>query len=104
MPLRHLLLLVVLLLVALSGRAQSRRESEVPAGEAPYQEVKVRVTLPKAIGIVRDYSKILLSRNDDKDRLQRLTNRFRGKTAKPVVEVTVEVPRNWVTKKLGLAE
>ncbi|MBC8084664.1 MAG: hypothetical protein H7Z21_15815 [Hymenobacter sp.] len=107
MPFSKLLLLPVfamLLLLATSGRAQGRRGAESPPRNPQYREVRVSVTLPKAVNVIRDYGRILLTRNQDKGKVQRLADRFRDKTAKPVVEVTVEVPRNWVTRKLGLAE
>lgn len=98
------LLVALLLLTAVSSQAQSRRETNVTPTDPQYQEVKVSVTLPKAVSVIRDYGKILLSRNSEKDRLSRLTDRLKDKTDKPVVDVTVEVPKNWITRKLGLAE
>ena len=100
-----LVLLAALLLLAAGSRAQGRPVAALP-GQPTRQvrEVRVSVTLPKAVGIVRDYGRILLSRKTEKDRLRDLTTRFREKTSQPVVEVTVAVPRNWLTRKLGLAE
>ncbi|WP_375438285.1 hypothetical protein [uncultured Hymenobacter sp.] len=96
--------LVLLLLLSTSSWAQSRRAVDPSRPDPQYQEVKVNVTLPKAVSVIRDYGKILLSRNGEESKLNRLTNRLKGKTEKPVVEVTVDVPKNWVTRKLGLAE
>ena len=98
------LLVALLLLTAVSCPAQSRPAVATPPPGPQYQEVKVNVTLPKAVSIVRDYGKILLSRNSEKDKLSRLRDQLKNKTDKPVVEVTVDVPRNWVTRKLGLVE
>ncbi|UOQ67289.1 hypothetical protein [Hymenobacter volaticus] len=98
------LFVALLLLTAVSSQAQSRRAADPPLPDPQYKEVKVSVTLPKAVNVIRDYGKILLSRNSEKDRLSRLTDRMKDKTDKPVVEVTVDVPKNWVTRKLGLAE
>lgn len=98
-------LLIFLLLVATSGWAQTRRETAPPPPEDPdYKEVTVVVTVPKAVSAIRDYGKILLSRSEEKSRFERLTDRFRHKTEQDVVDVKVEVPKNWVTKKLGIAE
>lgn len=71
---------------------------------APSQEVKVSIEVPKAVNVVREYGQILLSNNDDQEKLQRLKSRFRKKTDKSVVDVTVTVPRNWLTRKLGLVK
>ena len=99
-----LALLVMLLLAGTSGWAQTRRAPPPPAEDPDYKEVTVAVTVPKAVSAIRDYGKILLSRSDDKSRLERLTDRFRNKTEQDVVDVKVEVPKNWVTKKLGIVE
>lgn len=98
------LLVTLLLLTAVRCPAQSRRPADPPLPDLQYKEVKVSVTLPKAVNIVRDYSKILLSRNSEQDKLTRIKKRLKNKTDKPVVEVTVDVPKNWVTRKLGLVE
>ncbi|UOG76079.1 hypothetical protein MTX78_05620 [Hymenobacter tibetensis] len=98
------LLLALLLFTAVSGQAQSRRAADPPLPETEYKEVTVSVTLPKAVNVVRDYGKILLSRNSEEGKLTRLSKRLKDKTDKPVVEMTVEVPKNWLTRKLGLTE
>jgi hypothetical protein len=97
-------LLFFLLLSATSGWAQTRRAATPPPEDEDYKEVTVVVTVPKAVSAIRDYGKILLSRSDDKSRIERLSDRFRRKTEQDVVDVKVEVPKNWVTKKLGIAE
>ncbi|HEX8429415.1 hypothetical protein [Hymenobacter sp.] len=99
-----LMLLTFLQFLAMSSQAQSRPVANAPKEDPQYKEVTVSVTLPKAVNVVRDYGKILFSRNSEKDKLSRLTNQLKNKTDKPVVEVKVEVPRNWITRKLGLTE
>ncbi len=103
-PGKLLTLLAFLLLLPMSSQAQSRPGAEVPKQDPKYQEVKVSVTLPKAVSIVRDCGKILLSRNNERDKLGRLIKRLKDKNEELVIEGTVDVPKNWVTRKLGLAE
>jgi hypothetical protein len=94
-------LLAALLLLAGRSRAQSRADSPPP----PPERVTVNVELPKAVGLLTDCTKIIFSRDEeDDDKLNRLVQRFRARKEKPVVTLQVEVPKNKVTKSLGIVE
>jgi hypothetical protein len=96
--------LVLLLLASTSCWAQAPKGSAAPASATPPEEVNVSIEVPKAVNVLRDYGQILLSDSDDQNKLQKLKDRFRKKTTKSTVDVTVTIPKNWITRKLGLTK
>jgi hypothetical protein len=87
-------LLIVLLLVVVSGHAQSKTGS-APA-EAPPQ-MTVQVTLPTVVAVLSDYARGIFSSNPDK--LKTLTSKRKSRTSNPVVEFTIDLPKGWGNKQ-----
>ena len=87
-----LILLAAALLLATPARAQSRPAPEASATT----DVTVRMAVPTTLVALRDYTGILLSR--DQDKLEALVNRRHRKTVAPVVTFSVALPKSWVKK------
>ncbi|RYU76083.1 hypothetical protein [Hymenobacter persicinus] len=90
-----LLPMVGLLLGTRPALAQSR-PAPPPRAEPEKAELTVRVALPSALSAVRDYGKILFSK--DQDKLQNLVNRRKRPTENMVLSFPVTVPRSWIRK------
>ncbi|GAA4373391.1 hypothetical protein [Hymenobacter koreensis] len=99
---RYLIPLSVCLLAALSSQAQTKPVS-VPKPAAT-QPVEVRLKMPKLVVAIRDYGTILVTKDENQDKLQRLAARRRQGTPETEVVVTVPVSKNWVTERLGIVE
>jgi hypothetical protein len=96
-------LLAVLLLLTHTSWAQSRPESKPTAPAV--KPMTVSVELPRAVGLLSDCAQILFSgQEEDEGKLSRLVDRIRTRREKPVVHLEVEVPRNKVTRSLGITE
>lgn len=98
-------LLAALLLKAASGSAQSQSAPPSPPVSDPdpdYEQVSVPV--PRAVSLLTDVAKVLLSRDDSQNKVQTLVDRRRARSAKRDQSITISVPRNILTRTLGLVE
>lgn len=92
-------LLVALLLKATSGRAQA----PAPPPEADYQLVSVPV--PRAVSLLSDVASVLLLRDPDgKGKVQALLDRRRERSEKRDQSIRLRIPKNGLTRTLGLVE
>jgi|GEM_PF-6987342 len=92
--LKSVISLVALLLIIRSAHAQSR-PNPAPA-ESDNSELTVRVTLPAALTAIKDYTTILVSKDEDK--LQNLAERRKQKSVSPVLTFSLSLPKSWVKK------
>jgi hypothetical protein len=94
-------LLVALLLKAASGKAQT---TNPPSPRDPdYQQVSVPV--PRAVSLVSDVASVLLSRDDDgKGKVQALLDRRKARSEKRDQSVRFSIPKNGLTRTLGLVD
>ena len=96
-----LILLAALLLKVTSSPAQSRPSPALrPATSTDYQEV--RVPVPRAVSLLTDVAKVLLSREPGK--VQALIDKRRARSEKGDQSLTISIPKNKVTQNLGLVE
>ncbi|WP_046243242.1 hypothetical protein [Hymenobacter terrenus] len=94
-------LLGALLLNASSGLAQS--QPAPPAADPNYQQVSIPV--PRAVSLIADVAKVLFSRDEaGKDKIQALIDRRRARSAKGDQNLNLSIPKNKVTRTLGLVE
>lgn len=97
------ILLAALLLKVTSSLAQSGTTPAVPPPLDPdYQEVSVPV--PRAVTLITDVAKVLLSRDDKQDKVQTLINKRRTRSEKRDQNLTITVPKNAFTRTLGLVD
>ena len=92
-------LLAALLFKAGSGLAQS---PPPPAPDPGYQQVSVAV--PRAIMLLTDVAKVLFSREAGQDKVQALIERRRARAEKREQGLTISVPKNRLTRTLGLVD
>jgi hypothetical protein len=93
-------LLVALLLKAFSGRAQT--SNPTPPG-SDYQQVSVPV--PRAVSLVTDVASVLFSHdNDGKGKVQALLDRRKERSEKRDQSIRLSIPKNGITRTLGLVE
>ena len=98
-------MLAWLLLLAGTSRAQTGPEAKPRTVVPPPKLVTVNVELPRTLGLLSDCARIIFSRQDDDDsKLGRVVERIRNRREKPAVNLQIEVPRNKVTKTLGIVE
>ncbi|WP_310394320.1 hypothetical protein [Hymenobacter sp.] len=94
-------LLAALVLKVTSGLAQSP-----PARPAPpdpgYQRVSVPV--PRAVLLIADVAGAFFSRDDSKSKVQHLLDRRRARSEKRDQSVDITVPKNKLTRTLGLVD
>jgi len=98
------ILLVALLLKAASCAAQSPAAPVPPPPPNPdYQEISVPV--PRAVSLVTDVVRVLFSRDDaGTDKVQALIARRRARSEKRDQNLNINVPRNRLTRTLGLVD
>lgn len=105
MPSKKLpVLLVALLLKAASSAAQSAATPVQPPPPNPdYQEVSMPV--PRAVSLVTDVVRVLFSHDDEgRDKVQALIARRRARSEKRDQNLNISVPRNKLTRILGLVD
>ena len=97
------ILLTALLLWAASAAAQTHAPPTPPPSSDPdYQQVSVPV--PRAVSLVVDVTKVLFSRETAADKLQALIDRRRTRSERRDQSLTIPVPKNKLTRTLGLVE
>ena len=97
---------VLLITVLLKGHcclAQSQTAPVAPAPRASDYE-QVSVPLPRAVTLLSDVARVLLSRNEGQDKVQALIDRRRARSEKRDQNFIISVPRNKLTRSLGLVD
>ena len=103
LPKKLLSLLTIFLLKAGSSLAQTTAPPlAVPPPAANMQQVSMPV--PRAISLLADVVGVLISRNEGQDKVQTLLERRRERSKKGPQTVNFSVPRNTLTRALGLAD
>lgn len=100
---KRLFLLIALLLKGASSLAQSQSAPVPAAPRAPEYE-QVSVPVPRAVTLVADVARILLGRDVGPDKVQALIERRHARSEKREQSLTIRVPRNRLTRGLGLVE
>jgi hypothetical protein len=98
-------LLAALLLRVTSSLAQGAPAPAATPASRPdpdYQEVSVPV--PRAVSLITDVAKVLLSRETNKDKFQDLVDRRRARSEKQDQSVIITIPKNKLTQTLGLVD
>ncbi|MBF9236696.1 hypothetical protein I2I05_04750 [Hymenobacter sp. BT683] len=67
-----------------------------------YQQVSVPV--PRAVSLITDVASVLFSRDANKDKVQDLIERRRIRSEKQDQSVTITLPKNRLTRSLGLVD
>ncbi|GAB3856667.1 hypothetical protein GCM10028822_29320 [Hymenobacter terrigena] len=100
MPLRKLpILLPFLLLWAGAALAQTQHP---PPPDPDYEQVSVPV--PRAVSLIADAASVLFSRNEDENKVQALVERRRERSKKSDQSLRFTIPKNKLTRTLGLVE
>ena len=73
-----------------------------PAPDPGYQQVSVAV--PRAVTLLTDVVKVLFSREVGQDKVQALIDRRRARAEKREPGLTISMPKNRLTRTLGLVE
>ena len=103
LPKKPLSLLAAFLLKAGSSLAQTAPPATgPPPPDANTQQVSVAV--PRAISLLADVVGVLVSRNEGHDKVQTLLNRRQERSKKGPQTVDFIIPRNKLTRALGLAD
>lgn len=96
-------LLAALLLKVTSSVAQNSPAPALPPPVDPdYQAVSVPV--PRAVTLITDVAKVLLSREEKQDKMQTLINKRRARSEKGDQSLTITIPKNAFTRTLGLVD
>jgi hypothetical protein len=97
-------LLATLLLKASGSLAQAAAPA-TPAGPPPAtHEQQVSVPVPRAVSLLADVVGVLVSRNEGQDKVQTLLERRRERNKKGPQTIDFSVPKNRLTRALGLAD
>ena len=96
------ILLTALLFRTASAAAQTPAPRTPPPPDPGYQQVSVPV--PRAVSLVVDVTKVLFSRETAADKLQALMDRRRSRSERRDQSLTIPVPKNKLTRTLGLVE
>lgn len=93
-------LLAALLLKAASSKAQT---TQPPPSNSDYQQVSVPV--PRAVSLLSDVASVLLTRDPDgKGKVQALLDRRKERSEKRDQSLRLSIPKNGLTRTLGLVE
>jgi len=95
------ILLTALLLRAVSSAAQTHAPP-VPPPAPGYAQVSVPV--PRAVSLVVDVAKVLFSRESGTDKVQALIDRRRTRSERRDQSLSISIPKNKLTRTLGLVE
>jgi len=103
LPKKLLSLLAAFLLKAGSILAQTAPPATVPPPPAANTQ-QVSVPVPRAISPLADVVGVLVSRNEGQDKVQTLLDRRQERSKKGPQTIDFSVPRNKLTRALGLAD
>ena len=93
------ILLVASLLKVTTSLAQT-----APATPPTAVEQQVSVPVPRAVSLLADVVGVLVSRNEGQDKVQTLLERRRERSRKGPQTIDFSVPKNGLTRALGLAD
>ena len=96
-----LVLLVALLFKSTSSRAQAR---PTPAPAAGPTQQQVVVPVPRAVSLLADVAAVLFTRDTNKSKVQALIDRRRARSEKGDQSLRITVPKNRLTRTLGVVE
>lgn len=100
MLLRKLPVLLPFLLLR-AGGALAQTQPPLPS-EADYEQVSVPV--PRAVSLIADAASVLFSRNEEVNKVQALVDRRRERSKKGDQSLRFTIPKNRLTRTLGLVE
>ena len=92
--------LAALLLKATASLGQTAPAPPPPAAN----EQQVSVPVPRAVSLLADVVGVLVSRNEGQDKVQTLLERRRKRSQKGPQTIDFSVPKNKLTRALGLAD
>lgn len=95
------ILIIVLLLRAASGAAQGTA-APVVSPNPDYGQVSVPV--PRAVALVADVARVIFSRDTGSDKVQALIDKRRARSERRDQNLIITVPKNKLTRSLGLVE
>ncbi|GAA4054031.1 hypothetical protein GCM10022409_46380 [Hymenobacter glaciei] len=75
-----------------------------PAPPPAANEQQVSVPVPRAVSLLADVVGVLVSRNEGQDKVQALIERRRERKKKGPQSIDFSVPKNRLTRALGLAD
>ena len=96
-------LLTALLLKGPGCLAQSQT-APVPKAPRAADYEQVSVPLPRAVTLLTDVARVLLSRDEGSNKVQALIDRRRARSEKRDQSLILSVPRNKLTRGLGLVD
>jgi hypothetical protein len=100
MSLRKLPFLLPFLLLRAGG---ALAQAQPPPSPVPDYE-QVSVPVPRAVSLIADAASVLFSRNDDENKVQALVERRRERSKKGDQSLRFTIPKNRLTRTLGLVE
>lgn len=100
MLLRKLPVLLPFLLLRAGGALAQTQPS--PPSTPDYEQVSVPV--PRAVSLIADAASVLFSRNEDENKVQALVDRRRDRSKKGDQSLRFTIPKNRLTRTLGLVE
>ena len=103
LPRKLFSLLAALLLKASSSVAQTAPVPPPAPPPAP-NEQQVTVPVPRAVSLLADVVGVLVSRNEGQDKVQTLLERRRERSQKGPQTINFKVPKNGLTRALGLSD
>ena len=99
LPRKLLILLSFLLLRADGALAQTQTP---PPPNPDYEQVNVPV--PRVVSLIAEVASVLLLRNGDENKVRALVNRRRERSKKGDQSLRITIPKNTLTRTLGLVE
>ena len=102
-PRKLLSFLTVFLLKAGSSIAQTAPPPPTPPPPAANVQ-QVSVAVPRAVSLLADVVGVLVSHNQGQDKVQTLMERRRERSRKGAQTIYFSVPKNALTRVLGLAD
>lgn len=100
MSLRKLPLLLPFLLLRAGG---ALAQTQPPAPPTPDYE-QVSVPVPRAVSLIADVASVLFSRSEGDNKVQALVDRRRERSKKGDQSLRFTIPKNKLTRTLGLVE
>ncbi|GAB3869559.1 hypothetical protein GCM10028824_16750 [Hymenobacter segetis] len=100
MSLRKLPILLPFLLLRAGGALAQTQPP--PSPDPDYEQVSVPV--PRAVSLIADAASVLFSRNEDENKVQALVDRRRERSKKGDQSLRFTIPKNKLTRTLGLVE
>ena len=77
-------------------------QTQSPPPNPDYEQVSVAV--PRAVSLIADAASVLFSRNEDENKVKALVERRRERSKKGDQSLRFTIPKNKLTRTLGLVE